>query len=68
MRYLAVLLLAGLAIAAYAQTTQRPSADQRFVMIVADEGRVAWRLDTATGAISRCMAGDKSGSCQPWMR
>jgi hypothetical protein len=61
MRYLvAVAVLAGIAAVAYAQTGMLIGPIGRFVVEVAPNGG-AWRLDTATGALSFCVFTGGSG-------
>jgi hypothetical protein len=54
MRYVLVLLLAGIAFAAYAQSSSKSSDVGRFTVVSANPGISAWKLDTATGEMWFC--------------
>ena len=60
---------------AYGQSGTRvaPPAERdplvfRYSIALSVDGKTAWRIDTATGAVSRCITSAGSGFCQPWIK
>jgi len=69
MRYLVVLLLVAVAVIAYAQNPQ--SQRSQFVLQIAADGRIAWRMNGNTGEISYCVPETPiTGNyrCEPWKK
>jgi hypothetical protein len=50
----AVLAVAAAGFAAYAYAQNAPSSVGRYQMVTAGDASVAWRIDTATGAVLAC--------------
>jgi hypothetical protein len=40
----------------------------RYSIALSVDGKTAWRIDTVTGAVSRCITSAGSGFCQAWIK
>ena len=49
-------------------SAQVPEQVFRYSIALSVDGKTAWRIDTVTGAVSRCITSAGSGYCQAWIK